>query len=241
MGEYPGRFVDNEEQLRYAKIRYPNIVFKRGDEVKSFFFNIIYGLIWVVLTIVISGVGYLYVNPYCGLGIILVIPMMKSLLDVLMGNTVLVRVTTGYEAPGSLVYRKTKVKTQKNAGIMMGMMSKFSVLDKDFRDGVGNIESMISEVLEDNEENEEKAFSIAMALNMDKDNDGMLSPQEMLSSDNMLSSYDMEEGQGAMKEIEEFADEILLFLNSNPNTISKEIIEKFSNGSSKEDKYDPFA
>jgi hypothetical protein len=234
VGEYPGRFVDNEEQLRYAKIRYPNIVFKRGDEVKSFFFNIIYGLIWVVLTIVISGVGYLYVNPYCGLGIILVIPMMKSLLDVLMGNTVLVRVTTGYEAPGSLVYRKTKVKTQKNAGIMMGIMEGFILEDE-------NIESMISEVLEDNEENEEKAFSIAMALNMDKDNDGMLSPQEMLSSDNMLSSYDMEEGQGAMKEIEEFADEILLFLNSNPNTISKEIIEKFSNGSSKEDKYDPFA
>jgi hypothetical protein len=100
---------------------------------------------------------------------------------------------------------------------------------------------MISEVLEDNEENEEKAFAIAMALNMDKDNDGMLSAQEMLSPDNMLSSYDMGEGQGAMKEIEEFADEILLFLNSNPNTISKEIIEKFSNGPSKEDKYDPFA
>jgi hypothetical protein len=44
-----------------------------------------------------------------------------------------------------------------------------------------------------------------------------------------------------MKEIEGFADEILLFLNSNPNTISKEIIEKFSNGPSKEDKYDSFA
>jgi ABC-type transport system involved in multi-copper enzyme maturation permease subunit len=241
VGEYPGRFVDDKEQLRYAKIRYPNIAFRRGDEVKSFFFNIIYGLIWVVSTIVISGSGYIYVSPYCGLGIILVIPMMKSLLDVLMGNTVLVRVTTGYEAPGSLVYRKTKVKTKKNAGIMMGMMSKFSVLDKDFRDGVGNIESMISEVLEDNEENEEKAFAIAMALNMDKDNDGMVSAQEMLSSDNILSSYDMGDGQGAMKEIEEFSDEILLFLNSNPNTISKEIIEKFSNGSSKEDKYDPFA
>lgn len=229
--------MDDEEQLRYAKIRYPNVAFKRGDEVKSFFFNIIYGLIWVVLTIVISGAGHLYVNPYCGLGIILVIPMMKSLLDVLMGNTVLVRVARG----NSLVYRKTKAKTKKDAGMMMGMMSMFVDLDKDFIDGNGNIESMISEVLEENEENEEKAFSIAMALNMDKDNDGMLSPQEMQSTDNMLSSYDMEEGQGAMKEIEEFADEILLFLNSNPNTISKEIIEKFSNGPSKEDKYDPFA
>ncbi len=235
MGEYPGGFMGDEEQLRYAKIRYPNIAFKRGDKPKSFFFNIVYSLIWLASVLAVSGAGYLYVNPYCGLGIILVIPMMKSLLDVLMGNSVLVA------AGESLEFRTTKAKTKKNAGMMMGMMSKLSALDKDFIDGDGNIESMISEVLEDNEENEEKAFSIAMALNMDKDNDGMLSPQEMLSPDNMLSSYDMEEGQGAMKEIEEFADEILIFLNSNPNTISKEIIEKFSNGSSKEDKYDPFA
>jgi len=227
--------MGDEEQLRYAKIRYPNIAFKRGDKPKSFFFNIVYSLIWLASVLAVSGAGYLYVNPYCGLGIILVIPMMKSLLDVLMGNSVLVA------AGESLEFRTTKAKTKKNAGMMMGMMSKLSALDKDFIDGDGNIESMISEVLEDNEENEEKAFSIAMALNMDKDNDGMLSPQEMLSPDNMLSSYDMEEGQGAMKEIEEFADEILIFLNSNPNTISKEIIEKFSNGSSKEDKYDPFA
>jgi hypothetical protein len=235
VGEYPGGFMGDEEQLRYAKIRYPNIAFKRGDKPKSFFFNIVYSLIWLASVLAVSGAGYLYVNPYCGLGIILVIPMMKSLLDVLMGNSVLVA------AGESLEFRTTKAKTKKNAGMMMGMMSKLSALDKDFIDGDGNIESMISEVLEDNEENEEKAFSIAMALNMDKDNDGMLSPQEMLSPDNMLSSYDMEEGQGAMKEIEEFADEILIFLNSNPNTISKEIIEKFSNGSSKEDKYDPFA
>ena len=235
MGEYPGGFMGDEEQLRYAKIRYPNIAFKRGDKPKSFFFNIVYSLIWLASVLAVSGAGYLYVNPYCGLGIILVIPMMKSLLDVLMGNSVLVA------AGESLEFRTTKAKTKKNAGMMMGMMSKLSALDKDFIDGDGNIESMISEVLEDNEENEEKAFSIAMALNMDKDNDGMLSPQEMLSPDNMLSSYDMEEGQGAMKEIEEFADEILLFLNSNPNTISKEIIEKFSSVPSKEDKYDPFA
>ena len=235
MGEYPGGFMGDEEQLRYAKIRYPNIAFKRGDKPKSFFFNIVYSLIWLASVLAVSGAGYLYVNPYCGLGIILVIPMMKSLLDVLMGNSVLVA------AGESLEFRTTKAKTKKNAGMMMGMMSKLSALDKDFIDGDGNIESMISEVLEDNEENEEKAFSIAMALNMDKDNDGMLSPQEMLSPENMLSSYDMEEGQGAMKEIEGFADEILIFLNSNPNTISKEIIEKFSNGSSKEDKYDPFA
>ena len=227
--------MGDEEQLRYAKIRYPNIAFKRGDKPKSFFFNIVYSLIWLASVLAVSGAGYLYVNPYCGLGIILVIPMMKSLLDVLMGNSVLVA------AGESLEFRTTKAKTKKNAGMMMGMMSKLSALDKDFIDGDGNIESMISEVLEDNEENEEKAFSIAMALNMDKDNDGMLSPQEMLSPDNMLSSYDMGDGQGAMKEIEEFADEILIFLNSNPNTISKEIIEKFSNGSSKEDKYDPFA
>lgn len=224
--------MDGAEQLRSAKIRYPNIAFKRGDEVKSFFFNIMYGLIWVVLTIVISGAGYLYVSPYCGLGIILVIPMMKSLLDVLRGNTVLVK------AGPSLEYRKTKAETKKNAGLMMSM---FAALDKGIIDRDENIESMISEVLEDNEENEVKAFSIAMALNMDKDNDGKLSTQEMMSPDNMLSSYDMGEGQGTMKEIEEFADQILLFLNSNPNAISKEIIEKFSSGPSKEDKYDPFA
>tara|TARA_B110000116_G_scaffold92424_1_gene80582 strand:+ start:33312 stop:34019 length:708 start_codon:yes stop_codon:yes gene_type:complete len=235
VGESPGGFMDDEEQLRYAKIRYPNIAFKRGDKPKSFFFNIVYSLIWLASVLAVSGAGYLFVSPYCGLGAILSLLMLKGLLDVLMGNTVLVAVGE------SLVFRTTKAKTKKNAGMMMGMMSMFAALDKDFIDGDGNIESMISEVLEDNEENEEKAFSIAMALNMDKDNDGMLSPQEMLSPDNMLSSYDMEEGQGAMKEIEEFADEILLFLNSNPNTISKEIIEKFSSGPSKEDKYDPFA
>ena len=228
--------MNDEELLRHAKMRYPNIAFKRGDKPKSFFFNVVYSLIWLVLVLAVSAAGYLFVSPYCGLGAILSLLMLKGLLDVLMGNTVLV-------ADGeSLVFRKTKEKTKKDFLMQKKMMQKFAFLDKD--EGEQKLESLISDVLSDDEENnQEKAFAIASLFNMDKNKDGQLSEAETLDTgyDDILSSFGLEENESSMKENEDLAKQILPYLDSNPNATSKNIVEMFSNGSSKEDKYDPFS
>jgi len=224
--------MSDEELLRHAKIRYPNIAFKRGDKPKSFFFNIVYSLIWLALVLAVSAAGYLFVSPYCGFGAILSLLMLKGLLDVLMGNTVLV-------ADGeSLVFRNTKEKTKRDLLMQKKMIQKFSVLDKDEVDQ--KLDSLISEILSYNEEiNQEKAFAIASLLIMDKNKDGQLSEAEMLDTgyDDILSSFGLEENENSIKENENLAKQILLYLDSNPNATSKNIIEKFS----KEDKYDPFS
>ena len=227
--------MGDEKSLRYAKMRYPNIAFKRGDKPKSFFFNVVYSLIWLVLVLAVSAAGYLFVSPFCGLGAILSLLMLKGLLDVLMGNTVLV-------ADGeSLVFRKTKEKTKRDFLMQKKMIQKFSALDKD---EVGQkLESLISEILSDNEENnQEKAFAIASFLIMDKNKDGQLSDTEMLDTayDDIQSSFGLEENENSMKENENLAKQILPYLDSNPNATSKNIVEKFSNIQS-EDKYDPFS
>jgi hypothetical protein len=227
--------MGDEKSLRYAKMRYPNIAFKRGDKPKSFFFNVVYSLIWLVLVLAVSAAGYLFVSPFCGLGAILSLLMLKGLLDALMGNTVLV-------ADGeSLVFRKTKEKTKKDFFMQKKMMQKLSFLDKD--EGEQKLESLISEILSDNEENnQEKAFAIASFLIMDKNKDGQLSDTEMLDTayDDIQSSFGLEENENSMKENENLAKQILPYLDSNPNATSKNIVEKFSNIQS-EDKYDPFS
>jgi len=224
--------MSDEELLRHAKMRYPNIAFKRGDKPKSFFFNIVYSLIWLALVLAVSAAGYLFVSPYCGFGAILSLLMLKGLLDVLMGNTVLV-------ADGeSLVFRNTKEKTKRDLLMQKKMIQKFSVLDKDEVDQ--KLDSLISEILSYNEEiNQEKAFAIASLLIMDKNKDGQLSEAEMLDTgyDDILSSFGLEENENSIKENENLAKQILLYLDSNPNATSKNIIEKFS----KEHKYDPFS
>jgi len=224
--------MNDEELLRHAKMRYPNIAFKRGDKPKSFFFNIVYSLIWLALVLAVSAAGYLFVSPYCGFGAILSLLMLKGLLDVLMGNTVLV-------ADGeSLVFRNTKEKTKRDLLMQKKMIQKFSVLDKDEVDQ--KLDSLISEILSYNEEiNQEKAFAIASLLIMDKNKDGQLSEAEMLDTgyDDILSSFGLEENENSIKENENLAKQILLYLDSNPNATSKNIIEKFS----KEHKYDPFS
>lgn len=95
----------------------------------------------------------------------------------------------------------------------------------------------------DNEENnQEKAFAIASLFNMDKNKDGQLSEAEMLDTgyDDILSSFGLEENETSIKENENLVKQILLYLDSNPNATSKNIVEKFSNIQS-EDKYDPFS
>nr|AIE92549.1 hypothetical protein [uncultured marine group II/III euryarchaeote AD1000_24_F05] len=232
----PAQNMSDEELLRHAKIRYPNIAFKRGDKPKSFFFNIVYSLIWLALVLAVSAAGYLFVSPYCGFGAILSLLMLKGLLDVLMGNTVLV-------ADGeSLVFRNTKEKTKRDLLMQKKMIQKLSVLDKDEVDQ--KLDSLISEILTDyGENNQEKAFAIASLFNMDKNKDGQLSEAEMWDTgyDDILSSFGLEENENLMKENENLAKQILLYLDSNPNATSKNIVEMFSNGSSKEDKYDPFS
>jgi hypothetical protein len=227
--------MGDEKSLRYAKMRYPNIAFKRGDKPKSFFFNVVYSLIWLVLVLAVSAAGYLFVSPFCGLGAILSLLMLKGLLDALMGNTVLV-------ANGeSLVFRKTKEKTKRDVLMQKKMIQKFYALDKD--EGEQKLESLISEILSDNEENnQEKAFAIASFLIMDKNKDGQLSDTEMLDTayDDIQSSFGLEENENSMKENENLAKQILPYLDSNPNATSKNIVEKFSNIQS-EDKYDPFS
>ena len=232
MNLIPAKNMSDEELLRHAKMRYPNIAFKRGDKPKSFFFNIVYSLIWLALVLAVSAAGYLFVSPYCGFGAILSLLMLKGLLDVLMGNTVLV-------ADGeSLVFRNTKEKTKRDLLMQKKMIQKFSVLDKDEVDQ--KLDSLISEILSYNEEiNQEKAFAIASLLIMDKNKDGQLSEAEMLDTgyDDILSSFGLEENENSIKENENLAKQILLYLDSNPNATSKNIIEKFS----KEHKYDPFS
>ena len=232
MNLIPAKNMSDEELLRHAKIRYPNIAFKRGDKPKSFFFNIVYSLIWLALVLAVSAAGYLFVSPYCGFGAILSLLMLKGLLDVLMGNTVLV-------ADGeSLVFRNTKEKTKRDLLMQKKMIQKFSVLDKDEVDQ--KLDSLIYEILSYNEEiNQEKAFAIASLLIMDKNKDGQLSEAEMLDTgyDDILSSFGLEENENSIKENENLAKQILLYLDSNPNATSKNIIEKFS----KEHKYDPFS
>ena len=236
MNLIPAQNMSDEELLRHAKIRYPNIAFKRGDKPKSFFFNIVYSLIWLALVLAVSAAGYLFVSPYCGFGAILSLLMLKGLLDVLMGNTVLV-------ADGeSLVFRNTKEKTKRDLLMQKKMIQKLSVLDKDEVDQ--KLDSLISEILTDyGENNQEKAFAIASLFNMDKNKDGQLSEAEMWDTgyDDILSSFGLEENENSIKENENLAKQILLYLDSNPNATSKNIVEMFSNGSSKEDKYDPFS
>lgn len=121
------------------------------------------------------------------------------------------------------------------------MMQKFAFLDKD--EGEQKLESLISDVLSDDEENnQEKAFAIASFLIMDKNKDGQLSDTEMLDTayDEIQSSFGLEENENSMKENENLAKQILPYLDSNPNATSKNIVEKFSNIQS-EDKYDPFS
>ena len=223
MNLIPAKNMSDEELLRHAKIRYPNIAFKRGDKPKSFFFNIVYSLIWLALVLAVSAAGYLFVSPYCGFGAILSLLMLKGLLDVLMGNTVLV-------ADGeSLVFRNTKEKTKRDLLMQKKMIQKFSVLDKDEVDQ--KLDSLISEILSYNEEiNQEKAFAIASLLIMDKNKDGQLSEAEMLDTgyDDILSSFGLEENENSIKENENLAKQILLYLDSNPNATSKNIIEKIS-------------
>ena len=224
--------MSDEELLRHAKIRYPNIAFKRGDKPKSFFFNIVYSLIWLALVLAVSAAGYLFVSPYCGFGAILSLLMLKGLLDVLMGNTVLVA------AGESLVFRYTKEKTKRDFLMQKKMIQKFATLDKDEVDQ--KLDSLISDILTDfGENNQEKAFAIASLFNMDKNKDGQLSEAEMLDTgyDDILSSFGLEENENSIKENENLAKQILLYLDSNPNATSKNIIEKFS----KEHKYDPFS
>ena len=224
--------MDEDDEMRLLKLRYPKIAFRRGDKPKSFFFNVIYSLIWIVLTIGISLAGYLFVNPFCGLGAILSLLMFKGLLDVLRGNTVLVTVGN------SLVYRKTKERTKKDYQSQMNLAKKLFALDEN---EVEQLESLISDILSDDEENnQEKAFAIASLLNMDKNKDGQLSEAEMMSTayDDALTSFGLEADQTSIKAHEALANQILPYLDSNPNATSKDIVEKFSN---KEDKYDPFA
>ena len=241
--------MNDEELLRHAKMRYPNIAFKRGDKPKSFFFNVVYSLIWLVLVLAVSGAGYLFVSPYCGLGAILSLLMLKGLLDVLMGNTVLVAVGKQtmannqgmYEEQGSLVFRYTKEKTKRDFLMQKKMIQKFAALDKDEVDQ--KLDSLISEILTDyGENNQEKAFAIASLFNMDKNKDGQLSEAETLDTgyDDILSSFGLEENESSMKENEDLAKQILPYLDSNPNATSKNIVEKFSNIQS-EGKYDPFS
>lgn len=241
--------MNDEELLRHAKMRYPNIAFRSGDKPKSFFFNVVYSLIWLVLVLAVSGAGYLFVSPYCGLGAILSLLMLKGLLDVLMGNTVLVAVGKQtmannqgmYEGQGSLVFRYTKEKTKRDFLMQKKMIQKFAALDKDEVDQ--KLDSLISEILTDyGENNQEKAFAIASLFNMDKNKDGQLSEAETLDTgyDDILSSFGLEENENSMKENEDLAKQILPYLDSNPNATSKNIVEKFSNIQS-EGKYDPFS
>ncbi len=224
--------MDEDEEMRLLKLRYPKIAFRRGDKAKSFYFNVMYSLVWIVLTIGISLAGYLFVNPFCGLGAILSLLMFKGLLDVLRGNTVLV--TDG----NSLVYRKTKERTKKDYQSQMNLAKKLFALDGN---EVEQLESLISDILSDDEENnQEKAFAIASLLNMDKNKDGQVSEAEMMSTayDDTLASFGLEADQTSIKANEALANQILPYLDSNPNASSKDIVEMFSN---KEDKYDQFA
>ena len=226
--------MDEDEEMRLLKLRYPKIAFRHGDKAKSFYFNVMYALIWIVLTLAISAAGYHFVNPFCGLGAILTLLMFKGLSDVLRGNTVLVTVGS------SLVYRKTKERTKKDYQYQMNLVKKLSALDEN---EVEQLESLISDILSDDEENnQEKAFAIASLLNMDKNKDGQLSEAEMMSTayDDALASFGLEADQTSIKANEALANQILPYLDSNPNATSKDIVEKFSNSQS-EDKYDPFA
>jgi hypothetical protein len=161
---------------------------------------------------------------------------MKGLLDVFAGNTVLVSIDNG-----SLEFRKTKEKTMKEAQATMRLVKKLSALDKE---EVGQkLESIISDVLSDNEENnQEKALAIASFLNIDKNKDGQLSEAEMMDTayDDILSSFGLEADETSIKANEALADQILSYLDSNPNATSKDIVEKFSNGPNKEEKYASF-
>ncbi len=228
----PAESMGDEDLLRHAKIRYPNIAFKRGDKPKSFFFNIIYSLIWLALVLAVSATGYLFVNPYCGFGAILSLVILKGLLDALMGNTVLV-----HDKSGSLVYRKTKAKTKRDFAVQKKMIQKLSALDKDEEEQ--KLQSLITDILSDEENNQDKVLAIASMLIMDKNKDGQLSVEEMLDTtyNELQSSFGLEADETAIKAGEDLASQILLYLDSNPDATSKNIVEKFS----KEDKYDPFS
>jgi hypothetical protein len=241
--------MDYDEEMRLMELRYPKIAFRHGDKPKSFFFNIVYTLIWLVLVLAVSGAGYLFVSPYCGLGAILSLLMLKGLLDVLMGNTVLVAVGKQtmahnqgmYEDQGSLVFRKTKEKTKKDYELQKKFAKKFMAMDE--AEVEQKLDSTISDILSDYEENNQgRAFAIASLLYMDKNKDGKVSEAEMLDTtfDGILDSFDLEADQTAIKASEALANQILPYLDSNPNATSKDIVEKFSNIQS-DDKYDPFA
>jgi hypothetical protein len=228
--------MTGSDDMQMFKLLYPEIAFKRGDKPKSFFFNVIYHLIWIFSVLAVSGAGFYFISPLCGLGAILSLLMMKGLLDVFAGNTVLVSIGNG-----SLEFRKTKEKTMKEAQATMRLVKKLSALDKE---EVGQkLESIISDVLSDNEENnQEKALAIASFLNMDKNKDGNLLDAEMMDAayDDILSSFGLEADENSIKANEALADQILSYLDSNPNATSKDIVEKFSNGPNKEEKYASF-
>ena len=120
----------------------------------------------------------------------------------------------------------------------MNLAKKLFALDGN---EVEQLESLIYDILSDDEENnQEKAFAIASLLNMDKNKDGQVSEAEMMSTayDDTLASFGLEADQTSIKANEALANQILPYLDSNPNASSKDIVEKFSN---KEDKYDQFA
>jgi len=240
--------MDHDEEMRLMKLRYPNITFRRGDKAKSFFFNIMYIIIWIVSILAVSAAGFYFVNPFCGLGAILTLLMFNGLLDVLRGNTVLVSVgkkTMGthgimYERTGSLEYRKTKEKTKKDHELQKKFAKKLAMDEDEVEQ---KLDSTISDILSDDEgNNQEKAFEIASLLYMDKNKDGKLSEAEMLDTtfDGILDSFELEADQTAIKASEALAKQILPYIDSNPNATSKDIVEKYSNIQS-EDKYDPFA
>jgi len=62
----------------------------------------------------------------------------------------------------------------------------------------------------------------------------------MTAYDDILSSFGLEADENSIKANEALADQILSYLDSNPNATSKDIVEKFSNGPNKEEKYASF-
>ncbi|MEE2812522.1 MAG: hypothetical protein VX627_05810, partial [Candidatus Thermoplasmatota archaeon] len=229
------------EALRISQQMYPNIAFRKGDKVKSRLFTIAYLMVWILGVCVLSGIGFYFVSQFCGLAVLCNLFFFWGIVQTLLGNSILV--VTGkqnmgsgmYEEPGTLVLRKSKQKTERELGRMLGMMSNMGVIDKEEM----NLEEMISEIIEEGEDSTELAMGIASCIMMDENSDGEISHDELMTSmkREIVSDFNIDAQDDV--HFKALADEIQQYLSQhNPN--AKEIIEKFSNWK-QPGKYDPFA
>jgi Ca2+-binding EF-hand superfamily protein len=198
-------------------------------------------MVWIIGVCVLSALGFYYVSEFCGLAALCNLFFFWGVIQTILGNSILV--ITGkqnmgsgmYEEPGTLVLRKSKDKTERELGRMLGMMSKLGAFDKEEMD----LEEMISEIIEEEEDSTEIAMEIARFIMMDENADGEISQDEMLTSmkNEIVSDFNIDaQDDGHFKAL---VDEIQQYL-SQPNPNAKELIEKFSNWK-QPGKYDPFA